>query len=148
MHNLDPQEIFSLFEKGDEEIYEEHSVTEVLKNPYVLMGMVLRGIENYKMMDMMYERNYPERYERVRSKLKLTYYDRLYEYLNRIKWDDTEEVYKVGSSYDLAQTHNGLSDMLRYYERLEIYEKCAIIKRCLDRLYELQVDLITHLDIK
>ena len=35
----------------DEEVYEEHNVTDVLQNPYVLMSMVVRGVENYKLLD-------------------------------------------------------------------------------------------------
>ena len=148
MQNLDPQGLFDIFEKGDEEIYEEHNALEVLKNPYVLMGMVLRGIENFKLMDMMYARNYPEEYKKHQHTIKRKYYDKLYEYLNRIRWDNSEDVFKVGSSYDLAETHNGLSDMLKYYEKYEVYENCAIIKRCLDKLYDLQADLIVNLDIR
>ena len=51
MQPVDPHKLFSLFEKGDEEVYKEHGVEEALKNPYVLMGMVLEGMENYQLMD-------------------------------------------------------------------------------------------------
>lgn len=142
MQNLDPQDLFSIFEQGDEEIYKEHNVTEVLKNPYVLMGMVLRGIDNFRLMDLMYQRNFPEEYKKVAPRIKLKYYDNLYGYLTRIKWDSTEDVFKVGNSYDLAETHNGLSVLLSYYEFIEHYEKCAVIKKCLDRLYDAQAELI------
>ena len=52
MQPLDPHTLFSIFEKGDAEVYEEHNMTELLDNPYVLMGMVLRGVDNYHTMDV------------------------------------------------------------------------------------------------
>ena len=58
MKPIDPNQLFSLFEVGDEEVYEEHDVTEVLQNPYVLMGMVVRGVENYNILDKLYLRIY------------------------------------------------------------------------------------------
>ena len=147
MQNLDPKSLFGIFEQGDEEIYEEHGATEVLKNPYVLMGMVLRGLENFELMDIMYKRNFPEEYKEHKHKIKLKYYTNLYGYLNRIRWDESEDVYKVGTSYDLAETHYGLSKLLTYFEKVEYYENCATIKKCIDRLYDAQVELI-DLDIK
>jgi len=54
MNKLDPHTLFSLFEQGDEEVYKEHGVEDTLKNPYVLLNMVSRGMENYAVMDMIY----------------------------------------------------------------------------------------------
>ncbi len=46
MNKLDPHSLFSLFAKGDEEVYKEHGVENTLKNPYVLLNMVTRGMDN------------------------------------------------------------------------------------------------------
>ena len=54
MQKLDPHTLFSIFEQGDEEVYKEHGELEVLKNPFVLMNMVMRGLENYQLMCIMY----------------------------------------------------------------------------------------------
>lgn len=40
MNKLDPHSLFSIFEKGDEEVYKEHGEEDVLDNPFVLMNMV------------------------------------------------------------------------------------------------------------
>ena len=53
MHKLDPHTLFSIFEQGDEEVYKEHGEMEVLKNPFVLMNMVMRGLENYLLQKRM-----------------------------------------------------------------------------------------------
>ena len=84
MQELNPDSLFSIFEAGDEEVYKENNVGYLLKNPYVLIGMVVRGIDNYKLMDIIYTRNYPKVYKLHRSKVKLKYYTNLYSYLTRI----------------------------------------------------------------
>ena len=67
MQPLDPHTLFSIFEQGDEMVYKEHGVEDALENPYVLMGMVLRGMENYHIMDTMYRKQYAKQYEKVRK---------------------------------------------------------------------------------
>ena len=57
---IDPNTLFSIFEQGDEQVYKEHGMEDHLNNPFVLMGMVLRGVENFHMMDMMYMNNETE----------------------------------------------------------------------------------------
>lgn len=135
MQNLDPKNLFSIFEQGDEQVYQEHNVQELLQNPYVLMGMVLRGLENFQLMDLMYTRNYPKEYKLKRPEIRYKYYNKLFSYLERIDWSDDHSVYKVGTSYDLIETSKGLNEMIYYYEKLEHYEKCAVLKNCLDLLY-------------
>jgi len=136
MQPIDPHNLFSIFEQDDEQVYKEHNVEEVLKNPYVLMGMVLRGLENFRLMDLMYARNYPKEYKAKRNYIKFKYYSKLFDYLERIKWSKEEEIYRISNAYDLAETSQGLNEMLYYFEALECYEKCAVIKKCLDKLYE------------
>ena len=70
MQPLDKDTLFSIFEQGDEEVYIEHGVKDVLDNPFVLMGMILRGLENFELMDMMYNRNFPEEYKNVKTIIK------------------------------------------------------------------------------
>ena len=33
MQSIDPKSLFDIFEKGDEEVYQEHGVGKVLENP-------------------------------------------------------------------------------------------------------------------
>ena len=62
MQKLDPHTLFSIFEKGDEEIYKENNIEELLDNPYVLIGMVVTGVENFYMIDQMYMVKHEEDY--------------------------------------------------------------------------------------
>ncbi len=141
MQPIDPNTLFSIFEQGDEEIYKEHGIEDHLQNPFVLMGMVLRGIDNFHMMDLMYIKQYPSHYKKVRNLTKYKYFNKLYSYLQRIDSDSFEDIYKVGESFDKVQTKNGLDFLREYFERLEEYEKCAVIKKYIDLLisYDKQI---------
>lgn len=136
MQPIDPHTLFSIFEQGDEAVYKENGVEDVLNNPYVLIGMVIRGLENYRVMDMMYMRSYPEQYKQVRETVKLKYYNGLYAYLARIDVSKFEPVYRIGESYDSQDVLFSLDTLLHYYEELEMYEKCAVIKKYMDLIRE------------
>lgn len=136
MQPIDPHTLFSIFERGDEEIYKEHGVKDVLENPYVLIGMVVRGLENYQIMDMMYLRSYPEQYQSVRDSVKFKYYTNLYRYLTRIDVNKFETRYTIGEDYDSQDVLYRLDDLLYFFQDLEMYEKCATIKKYMDLIRE------------
>ena len=95
MKQIQPDNLFAMFEVSDEEVYKEHGVTGVLKNPYVLMGMVIRGLENYYLMDALYSKKYPEEYKRHTKMVRYKYFTNLMGYLERIDWKDINEAYKI-----------------------------------------------------
>jgi len=142
MQPLDKNTLFSIFEQGDEEIYKEYGMEGQLDNPFVLLGMVIRGLENYQLMDMMYMKRYPQHYKEVRNITKYKYYNKLYRYLNRIDSKEFSSVYKIGESFDLVKVMSSLEDMLRFYEGIEQYEKCAVIKRYQDLVYNKDVNTV------
>ena len=78
MNKLDPHTLFSIFEQGDEEVYKEHKVTNVLDNPYVIVGMVTRSVQNYYLMEAMYKRHYKEVFEEQKNNTKLKYYNKMF----------------------------------------------------------------------
>jgi hypothetical protein len=127
MHKLDPHTLFSIFEQGDEEVYKEHGELEVLKNPFVLMNMVMRGLENYQLMCLMYLKNYPKEFKRVEPTIKYKYYTKLYSYLLRINLKSIESIYTIGDSFEKKQVGDALNELLRYFESIEQYEKCGKI---------------------
>ena len=142
MQPLDKNTLFSIFEQGDEEIYREYGMEGQLDNPFVLLGMVIRGLENYQLMDMMYMKRYPQHYKEVRNITKYKYYNKLYRYLNRIDSKEFSSVYKIGESFDMVKVMSSLEDMLRFYEGIEHYEKCAVIKRYQDLVSNKDVDIV------
>lgn len=132
MNKLDPNTFFSIFEANDELVYKEHQVEDLLENPYVLIGMVIRGLENYNLIDMMYLKSYPEQYQRVREIVKHKYFNGLYKYLVKLDSKENKGEFKIGDSFDRESVLYGLGTLLQFYEELEEYEKCAVIKRYMD----------------
>lgn len=144
MQPIDPHTLFSIFEQGDEAVYRENGVEDVLSNPYVLIGMVIKGLENYQLMDSMYMRSYPKEYQAVRDNVKLKYYNNLYQYLLRIDSTSFESIYSIGEAYDIQQVIFGLDTMLYYFETLEMYEKCAVIKQYMDLVRASMVEKLVN----
>lgn len=132
MNKLDPNTFFSIFEANDELVYKEHQVEDLLENPYVLIGMVIRGLENYNLIDMMYLKSYPDQYQRVREIVKHKYFNGLYKYLVKLDSKENKGEFKIGDSFDRESVLYGLGTLLQFYEELEEYEKCAVIKRYMD----------------
>lgn len=136
MQPLDPHTLFSIFEQGDEMVYKEHGVEGALENPYVLMGMVLRGMENYRIMDTMYRKQYARQYEEVRKVVQYKYFNKLYSYLTRIEKVTLESIYRIGESFEKGSAFLSLDNLRIFFEEVEEYEKCFIIKKFQDLLLE------------
>ena len=134
MKQIDKDTLFSIFEQGDEEVYKEHDQEDVLNNPFVLMNMVTRGLENYELMCALYIRNYPKEFIKVEPTIKFKYYNRLYAYLLRINIDSIEDIYAIGDSYERNSAQQGLQTLLKYYEFKEEYEKCGVIVKYIQML--------------
>jgi len=135
VQKLDPHTLFSIFEQGDEEVYREHNVEDVLKNPYVLIGMVVTGVENFYFMDKLYALKHKEEYGKVRDNIKLKYFSRIYNYLTRVTVEEVKNVYDIGSDFEIDRSINALNELLYFFENLEHYEKCAVIVKFTDLLY-------------
>lgn len=150
MQPLDKNTLFSIFEAGDEEVYRENNVESLLDNPYVLMGMVVKGIDNWYIMDMMYKRSYPKEYARVRNAIRLKYYLKLYGYLERLAPNKFETVYTIGESFNVGEVEERLGDMLAFFESIEMYERCVVVKQYLDLLHHeyFTKDLLKNTGIK
>ena len=142
MHKLDPHTLFSIFEQGDEEIYRENNVEDLLDNPYVLIGMVVTGVENFYMIDKMYMLKHAEEYDRVRDSVKLKYFIRLYKYLDRVTPVEMDVVYRIGSDFELDRSINAINDLLFFFEEMEQYEKCAKIKHYSDLLVNKKLETL------
>lgn len=137
MNKLDPHTLFSLFEQGDEEVYKEHGAESALDNPYVILNMVTRGMDNYSMMDMLYKKNNPVSYKQVRNTIKFKYFTKLFNYLDRLNIDSIRDTkYVIGESYDLPNLIARLDNLRLYFEEYELYERCLVIKNTIDVLYE------------
>lgn len=134
MQPLDKNTLFSIFDVGDEEVYKENNVEELLDNPFVLLGMVVRGVDNWHLMDILYTRKQGEEYTNVREKVQLQYFTKLCKYLTRLDFNKFETVYTIGDSFDRDEVEKALNIVLDVFIAHEHYEKCIIVKKFLDLL--------------
>ena len=146
MNKLDPHSLFSIFEKGDEDVYKEHGQEDLLQNPFVLMGMVLRGLDNFKLMSSLYMKNYPKEFKEVQPTVKYKFFNKLYRYLNRIDINKLESIYTIGDSFDNQNICDSLDELIYYFQGIEHYEKCAKMTTC--RFDNMVVSTGTAFDIK
>lgn len=142
MKQLDPDKIFTLFDVQDQEVYEQYDMEDVLDNPFVLMGMVVTGVGNYQMLDIIYQGKYPNEYKKVRERFKHKFYNRLFTTLNRIQTDRFETVYTISASFESDLVYDSLYTLLEYFESIEEYEKCKVIKDYLDLLLDKNLQFI------
>jgi uncharacterized protein (UPF0305 family) len=127
MKKLNSDDLFNIFSVGDEEIYKEHRIEDIMDNTFILFGMVVRGVENYFIIDKMYANRYQERYDSVRENIKLKYFNGLVNYLERIKDIKVVTVEELKDEFGPQAIKYALEEMLEFYKELEMYEKCAII---------------------
>ena len=98
------------------------------------MNMVVRGLENYKVMDQMYMHQYPKQYRTTRKAIQYKYFNKLLSYLTRIDVNKFENKFKIGDSYEIMHNTYMLQNLMYYYEGLEQYEKCAKLKKIIDKI--------------
>lgn len=135
MNGIDPNKLFAIFDKSDEEIYQEVGMEELLNNPYVVIGSVVEGVENYFLTDQIYTNKNIKEYKEVRQKIKYKCFNRLYLKLNQLDIEEVQKTYFIGETYDIQESYNALDTLRDYFEQLEQYEKCALIVKYIDLLF-------------
>lgn len=132
MKPIDSNNLFDIFSQGDEQVYQEHGVTEILDNSFVLFGMVVRGVENYYIIDQLYQTKYKEQYDSVRESIKMKYLMQLMNYLGRITEIPSDTVHIIQDEFGEQSIHYALHEMIDFFEKVEYYEQCAKLKKYCD----------------
>lgn len=129
MKKLDTDQLFNIFQIGDEEVYREHQSEAVLDNSFVLFGMVVKGVENYYIIDQLYEKRYGQQYDCVRDSIKLKYFIGLMRYLERIEEIPEGTVIALQDEFGLQSINYALQEILDLFIEVEYYEKCTILSK-------------------
>lgn len=127
MKKLNTNQLFDIFQIGDEEVYREHQAEDVLDNSFVLFGMVIKGVENYYIIDQLYEKRYGEQYDSVRDSIKLKYFIGLVRYLERIEEIPEDTLHIIEDEFGLQAIDYALQEMLDLFIEVEHYEKCTVL---------------------
>jgi hypothetical protein len=135
MKKLDSKGLFDIFSQGDEAIYQEHGIPEALDNNFVLFGTVVRGVENYFIIDKIYSYKFGEEYDSVSDSIKMKYFNGLINYLERIDVSQSDTLKDLLDEFEPQVVKSVLQELLDFYEEKEVYEKCAIIFKFFDILF-------------
>lgn len=136
MKKLNTGDLFDIFSQGDESIYRENHVEDVLDNSFVLFGMVVRGVENYFIIDKIYSNRYGKDYDSMSDSIKLKYFNGLIGYLERINLSQSDTVLELVDEFGPQAIKYALEELLEFYEEREYYEKCAIIFKFYDLFFK------------
>ena len=136
MKPLDGKALFNIFEQGDQEVFEEHGISEVLDNSFVQFGMVIKGVENFYIIDQLYKKRYGEEYERVRESIKLKYLLGLMRYLVRVREIQSDTVHILVDEFGIQSINYALEEMLNFFLEIEYFEQCAILKKYQDLFFK------------
>lgn len=136
MKDLDGDSLFSIFDRGDEEVYTDNKHNVDLSDNALLMGMVIRGVDNYFLLDKIYFNRYGEYYLSVKEKIKLKYFIRLLEYLTRVNEISLETISYIVDEFGLKAIIYSFQSMLSLFEEKEMYEDCVVVKKYLDLFQE------------
>lgn len=128
--NLD--NIFEVFNQGDEQVYEQAGMKFLMEDDTVLLNTVVRGIESFWKLDDIYTNKFPDQYETVRERVKVKYFNKMYKYLTRINLKKLEPFFDTVGDLGYGTVENSLQEYMEHFIELEQYEKCAKIKKVLD----------------
>lgn len=129
MKKLSTNQLFDIFEKGDEEVFKEHGVEDLLDNTYILFGMVVRGVENFYIIDQIYTTKYNQHYTQIKDSLKLKYFLGLMDYLERIQDIPIDVISFIEEEFSRQSIHYAFNELMDLFIQVEYYEKCTILKK-------------------
>lgn len=128
MKSLDGDSIFSIFNNIDQEEFHHTEPT----NNFLLMGSIIRGVDNYFLLDQIYTNRYRERYFSVKDILKLKYFIQLVNKLRRVNEFKLETASFLVDEFGRSTIIYVFQYLLNYCEEQELFEDCIIIKKYFD----------------
>ena len=129
---MDVDKLFDLFSVGDTEVYKENGVTDILDNNYILIGMVVKGVENYYIIDQIYTAKYGEFYLSARESIRLKYFNGLYQYLERVNVKEGDTLQHLVDEFTPQAINFAFQEMLECFLEVEEYLKCAKVQKFLE----------------
>jgi len=125
MDKLNSDKLFSIFQQDDTQFYQEHDLEEVTSIPFIKLGMVVTGVENYNTMHNMYSSRLKQSYDLVKDAIKYKYYSKLLQYLLSVSAPDAQQAYNKASDLERQKALPALNNLINYFESIEHFEKCS-----------------------
>jgi hypothetical protein len=103
-----------------------------LSPPQLLFKNATLGIEKYELLHIIYSKGYGKVYEDIADSVKHRYFNKMYNYLQDIKLEEIDSIKQIIPTLDDKVVKSSLNKLILYFQDLEEYEKCAVIKKILD----------------
>ena len=129
MKKVNTDQLFNIFHIEDKEVYEHHQEVGVVDSSFILFGTVVKGVENYYIIDQLYESRYGEQYTCFRNSLKVKYFIGLMRYLERIEELPGDTLSTLEDEFGLQAINYALQEMLDTFIEEEFYEKCTLLAK-------------------
>jgi len=133
MKKLDSQNLFAAFSLEGDSINE---LPPVLNDAFILFGTVIKGVESFYIIDQLYQMRYPQQYILVQEKIKLKYFSGLIKYIHRIDNISVDTVMYLEDEFGGQAIKYALEEMLQFFEQIEHYEECIILKKYFDIFFD------------
>lgn len=127
MKKLNPDSVFQIFNQDDKEIFQEAGIEYLMEEDYMLVGLAVKGIGNYKLLDDINKKKLKDLYLEIRDGVKYRYYCKLYNYLYRVKFNKLEELFDFVQVLGVRDVHDTFNILISYFQEVEEYEKCLYL---------------------
>lgn len=131
MKKLDVNTVFEIFDQDDQVIYDQAGLSDLFNDDRVLLNVVIRGIENYWRLEELYTNKDPVRYEKIKYKVKIKFFNKMFGFLERVNLSNLEPFYDTVQDLGYGTVEVALQELLAHFVELEEYEKCSSISKIL-----------------
>lgn len=133
MKKLDKNELFDIFSQYDQDVFEENTMHEDIDNDFITFGTIITAIQNYDLLDQIYTNRFEKHYDSVKDSIKMKYFNGVMRYFDRIDVLQPDTVNDLNDEFGKQSIVTTLYCILDFYEKVEHYEKCAIIFKFLQK---------------
>ena len=130
---MDIDNIFRVFAADDDDIFrEEENAAELLDNDFIKVGTLIKGMENYILLDKMYSLKFGTSYESKRESIKRKYYLGLVQNLPRPEELHSNTLNDLVDEFGKKVLAFSLSNLIDYFVEIEDFDPCITLKAYLD----------------
>ena len=137
MKDIDASRLIQLFENTASGNEFKESLPDLRSHGYVILGMVIRGVENYYILCDMLTRKHGEDFIKVKNDVESQYFYRLFLFLDKFDIENPSMVDQA-LEHDSSSIEYALDALLSVFETREEYEKCHRILLLKQTLLNLQ----------
>ena len=129
MKHIDPDKLFDLFAYDDCQVLNDNGIDNQSQDILTTFGGVIKGVENYYILDYLYTNRYGKTYVCVREKLQVKYFTNLVQSLKDIGNIPSDTVQAIIDEFGIPAIDYALNELVNCFIQIEQYDKCAIVHK-------------------